>query len=99
MLATLQDTEGDNDAPFREAIGTVLNIMHSAAYVVCLLAGKMHTRIQALSGLLWGLTIVAILVQQFLMRTMVHKLKSEVQEVPLEGGISSLQAHIKQLDL
>lgn len=96
----MQDPEESDDARFKEYFRTVCNVIHSAMFVVQLLAGQFHARLQANSGLLWSLTIVTvILVQPLIIRGVVHQFKSEMQQVPPEDGISLLQTQIKELDL
>eukprot|EP00892_Ulva_mutabilis_P008456 jgi/Ulvmu1/5983/UM026_0107.1 len=99
-LLPSQESDMQSDAHASEIWSMVFNVLHSAAFVVYLLAGQVHSRMQAHSALLWGSTIVVIiLLQPLIFRRAIHQFKLQLQELPTEDGINTLRTQVSQLDL
>lgn len=99
-LGVVQDDQGSHESPYREALFTLSNIINSACFVAQLVAAQCQSNLQAHSGLLWGLTVVSIiLAQPLIINRAIQRYTAVVHHTPREDGISSLEMHIKQLDL
>lgn len=96
----MQDDQRSHESPYREAIFTLSNIMHSACFVAQLVAAQCLCNLKAYSDLLWGLAVASIiLAQPLIINRAIQRYAAALPHTPREDGISSLEMHLKQLDL
>lgn len=96
----VQGYEDNSHSPFKELLITSCNVMRSACFVAQLFALQLQSSLKANSSLLWGVTIIAVIIAQpFIIRRAVHEYKAEVKQMARADGVLSLETQIKQLDL